>query len=115
MIFDRKAHIKSVHLNLRYSCIWPNCTWTTGVAKVKYHRRRAHTQWSIESQLCEDQFDIWWDSIHPWYMNTHKARKDPVEWEEEQLAYKLEHVLCKFKNCFNRFEAKVERHKKKMH
>ena len=48
-------------------------------------------------------------------MNTHKARKDPVEWEEEQLAYKLEHVLCKFKNCFNRFQAKVERHNKKMH
>ena len=66
LFFDRKAHIESVHLNLRYSC-----TWTTGVVTGQGQvPRRAHTKWSIECQLCEDQFDIWWDSIHPGDMNS---------------------------------------------
>jgi uncharacterized C2H2 Zn-finger protein len=117
---DRKMHINSVHLNIRYPCSWPDCDWTTiQKAKVKYHRRRAHTQeWSLECQLCEDQLDIWWGCIFPGEMDKHRAKKHPMEWEEEQETYKRDHpFICKFKKCLNKFGTKVEkeRHESKMH
>jgi hypothetical protein len=117
---DRKRHVEGVHLNIRYPCTWPDCDWTTNQkAKVKYHRRRAHTQeWSLECQLCEDQLDIWWGCILPGEMDKHRAKKHPVEWEEEQETYKRDHpFICKFKKCLNRFGTKVEkeRHESKMH
>jgi hypothetical protein len=117
---DRKKHIEGVHFNVRYPCTWPECYWTTNQkSQVKYHRRRAHTQeWSLECHLCEDQLDIWWGSIFPGEMNKHKAKKHPVEWEEEQEAYRRDNpFVCKFRRCLNRFGTEVEkdRHESKMH
>jgi hypothetical protein len=116
----RKVHIEAVHLNIRYPCTWPDCDWTTNEkGKVKYHRRRAHTQeWSLECQLCEDQLDIWWGCIFPGEMDKHRAKKHTVEWEEEQEAYRRDNpFVCKFKRCLNRFGTKVEKesHESKMH
>ena len=117
---DRKTHIEIVHFNIRFSCAWPDCTFTTGQkGYVKYHRRRAHTQeWSLECQLCEDQMDIWWGCIFPGEMDKHKAKRHPVEWYEEQQAYmKTNPFVCKYRACLNRFESEVEkeRHERKMH
>jgi DNA-directed RNA polymerase subunit RPC12/RpoP len=117
---SRKKHVEGVHLDIRYPCNWPDCDWTTNQkANVKYHRRRAHTQeWSLECQLCEDQLDIWWGCILPGEMDKHRAKKHPVEWEEEQETYKRDHpYICKFEKCLNRFGTKVEkeRHESKMH
>jgi DNA-directed RNA polymerase subunit RPC12/RpoP len=116
----RKEHIEGVHLNICYPCTWPDCNWTSHEkAKVKYHRRRAHTQeWSLECQLCEDQLGIWWGCILPGEMNKHRAKKHQLEWEEEQEAYKRDHpFICSFKKCLNRFGTEVEkdRHERKMH
>jgi DNA-directed RNA polymerase subunit RPC12/RpoP len=120
LAIHRKRHIESVHFHICYPCTWPDCDWTTKQkAEVKYHRRRAHTQeWSLECHLCEDQLDIWWGCIHPGEMNKHRAGKHPVEWMEEQEAYKSDHpFICTFKKCQNRFGTKIEkdRHESKMH
>ena len=116
----RKIHMEAVHSHIRYPCTWQGCTWTsTGKAYVKYHIRRAHTkEWSLECQLCEDQLDIWWGCLFPGEMDKHKAKKQPVEWEEEQDAYRRDHpFICKFKKCLNRYKTEVEkdRHEMKMH
>ena len=93
--------------------------YVTEKAKVKIHIRQVHTkEWSWECQLCEDQFNIWWGCIQPGEMNKHKAKKHPVEWEEEQETFRKDHpFICKYKKCGNRFATKVEvdRHQKKMH
>jgi hypothetical protein len=116
----RKTHIEAVHFNIRYPCTWPDCTHQAHTKTgVKYHRRRAHTQeWSLECQLCEDKMDIWWGCIFPGEMGKHRAKKHPVEWEEEQEAYRRDNpFVCKFKRCLNRFGTMVEkeRHESKMH
>jgi KRAB domain-containing zinc finger protein len=116
----RKSHMEAVHSHLRYPCTWQGCTWTTvQKALVKYHVRRAHTkEWSLECQLCEDQLDIWWGCIKPSEMDIHKAKKHPVEWEEEQQTYRRDHpYICKYKRCLNRYKTEVEkdRHQVKMH
>jgi uncharacterized C2H2 Zn-finger protein len=117
----RKQHVESVHSHIRYPCTWhQGCTWTTGQkGDVKYHIRRAHTkEWSLECQLCEDQLDIWWGCLFPKEMNKHKAKKHPVEWEEEQEAYRKDHpYVCKYKRCLNRYKTEVEkdRHEVNMH
>jgi predicted RNA-binding Zn-ribbon protein involved in translation (DUF1610 family) len=115
-----KDHIESVHSNIRYPCTWQGCTWTTKQkSRVKFHVRRVHTkEWSWECQLCEDQLDIWWGCIHPHEMDNHRAKKHPVDWEEEQEAYKRDHpFICKYKKCLNRYKTEVEkdRHQIKMH
>jgi len=117
---NRKVHMEAVHSHIRYHCTWQGCIWTTGQkGQVKFHVRRAHTkEWSLECQLCEDQLDIWWGCIHPGEMNKHKAKKHPVEWEEEQEAYRRDHpFICKYKKCLNRYKTEVEkdRHEVKMH
>jgi hypothetical protein len=51
-------------------------------------------------------------------MNKHRAKKQPVEWEEEQEAYRKDHsYVCKYKKCQNRYKTEVEkdRHQVKMH
>jgi DNA-directed RNA polymerase subunit RPC12/RpoP len=117
---NRKMHIEGVHSNIRYPCTWQGCTWTTTwKSKVKFHIRRAHTkEWSWECQLCEDQLDIWWGCLHPKEMDNHRAKKHPLEWEEEQEVYRRDHpFICKFKKCLNRYKTEVEkdRHQVKMH
>jgi predicted RNA-binding Zn-ribbon protein involved in translation (DUF1610 family) len=117
---SRKLHIEGVHSNIRYPCTWQGCTWTTNMkAHVKFHVRRVHTkEWSWECQLCEDQLDIWWGCIYPKEMDRHRAKKHPVEWEEEQEAYRRDHpFVCKYKKCLNRYKTEVEkdRHQVKMH
>ena len=81
--------------------------------------RRVHTkEWSLECQLCEDQLDIWWGYLFPGEMSKHKAKKHPVEWEQEQEAYKKDYpYICKYKKCLKRFKTEVEkdRHEYKMH
>jgi predicted RNA-binding Zn-ribbon protein involved in translation (DUF1610 family) len=119
-IGNRKVHIESVHSHIRYPCTWQGCTHQAHCKfKLKYHVRRAHTkEWSLECQLCEDQLDIWWGCIHPNEMNRHKAKKHPVEWEEEQEAYRRDHpFICKFKKCLNRYKTEMEkeRHQVKLH
>ena len=82
------------------------CSYTTGSKdQVKYHIRQVHTkEWSWECQLCEDQKGIWWGCLHPGQMDEHKAKKHPVEWEEEQEAYRQAHpFVCKYKKCQNRY------------
>jgi DNA-directed RNA polymerase subunit RPC12/RpoP len=116
----RKLHIEGVHSHIRYSCTWQGCTWTTNQKyHVKFHVRRTHTkEWSLECQLCEDQLDIWWGCIYPKEMDKHRAKKHPVEWEEEQEAYRRDHpFICKYKKCLNRYKTEVEkdRHEVKMH
>ena len=116
----RKTHIEAVHLNLRYPCTWPDCTHQAhSKTRLKYHRRSTHTkEWSLECKLCEDQLGIWWGCIHPGQMDKHRAKKHPVEWEEEQMAYKSDHpFICGHMRCQKRFGTKVEkdRHEKKMH
>merc|ERR1719470_200630 len=76
----------------------PVRSYTTGrKGQVKYHIRQVHTkEWSWEYQLCEDQKGIWWGCIHPWQMDKHTAKKHPVEWEEEQDAFRQAHpFVCK--------------------
>jgi len=118
---DRKRHIEAVHLGLRYSCTWRGgCGFTTGRKdQLPFHVRRVHTkEWSWECQLCEDQKGIWWGCIHPAEMEKHKAKNHPVEWEEEQEAFRKEHpYVCKVRKCGKRFATKVEvdRHFQKLH
>ena len=116
----RKVHMDIVHSHIRYPCTWQGCSHQASTkSHLKYHVRRAHTkEWSLECQLCEDQLDIWWGCIHPGEMNKHKAKKHPVEWEEEQEAYRRDHpYICKYKKCLNRYKTEVEkeRHQVKMH
>jgi len=118
----RKNHVEAVHLKIRYPCTWweGGCSYTTGqMAQVKFHIRQVHTkEWSWECQLCEDQEGIWWGCIQPGQMDKHKAKKHPVEWEEEQEAYRQAHpFVCKYKDCQNRYATKVEcdRHQVKLH
>ena len=116
----RKRHMEGVHSNIRYPCTWQGCTWTTKQkSMVKFHVRRVHTkEWSWECQLCEDQLDIWWGCIYPKEMDRHRAKKHPVEWEEEQEAYRRDHpFVCKYKKCLNRYktEGEKDRHQVKMH
>jgi DNA-directed RNA polymerase subunit RPC12/RpoP len=120
MASHRKQHFEGVHSNIRYPCTWQGCTWTTTLkSMVKFHVRRVHTkEWSWECQLCEDQLDIWWGCIQPKEMKKHRAKKHPVEWEEEQEAYRRDHpFICKYKKCLNRYKTEVEkdRHQEKMH
>ena len=117
----RKIHIDAVHSLIRYPCTWwQGCSATLSrKGQVKIHIRQVLTkEWSWECQLCEDQLNIWWGCITPGLMDNHKAKKHPVEWEEEQDAYRKEHpFICKYKKCVNSFATKVEvdRHQKKMH
>jgi hypothetical protein len=118
--YTRKQHMEAVHSNIRYPCTWQGCTHQAhSKAMLKYHVRRAHTkEWSLECQLCKDQLDIWWGCILPWEMKRHKAKKHPMEWEEEQEVYKRDHpFICKYKKCLNRYKTQVEkdRHEKKLH
>ena len=51
-------------------------------------------------------------------MEKHKAKQHPVEWEEEQEAFRQAHPhICKVKKCGKRFATKVEvdRHILKLH
>ena len=117
---NRKKHMEIVHSNIRYPCTWQDCTHKAFTkTNLKYHIRRAHTkEWSLECQLCEDQLDIWWGCIHPGEMAKHKAMKHPVEWEEEQEAYRRDHpFICRFKGCLNSYQTEVERdrHEHKLH
>ena len=118
---NRKSHIESVHSHIRYPCTWcESCSHlASSKKKLKYHIRRNHTkEWSWECQLCKDQLNIWWGCILPGEMRKHKANKHPVEWEEEQEAYRRSHpFICKYKKCGNRFASKVEvdRHQEKLH
>jgi hypothetical protein len=51
-------------------------------------------------------------------MDKHRAKKHPMEWEEEQEAYRRDHpFVCKYKKCLNRFKTEVvkNRHEVKMH
>ena len=117
----RKTHIAIVHSLIRYPCTWCETCSHQAFSKeqLKYHIRRVHTkEWSWECQLCEDQLNIWWGCIYPWEMKKHKAKKHPVEWEEEQEAYRRDHpFICKYKKCGNRFASKVEvkRHQNNLH
>ena len=118
---NRKTHIDAVHLGDRYSCTWRGgCGYTTRWKhQLPIHVRRVHTkEWSWECQLCEEQKGIWWGCIHPGEMKKHKAKNHPVEWEEEQEAFRKEHpYVCKVKKCEKRFATKVEvdRHFQKLH
>jgi KRAB domain-containing zinc finger protein len=117
---SRKEHVEGVHYNIRYPCTWQGCTHQAYTkSSLKFHVRRAHTkEWSWECQLCEDQLDIWWGCITPGEMKKHRAKKHPVEWEEEQETYRRDHpFICKYKKCLNRYKTDVEkdRHQVKMH
>ena len=117
---NRKTHIEFVHFNIHYPCIWQNCSHQAVTkSQLKYHIRRTHTkEWSLECQLCEDNLDIWWGCIKPGEMDKHRAKKHPVEWEEEQDAYRKDNpFVCKYKKCLNRYKTEVEkdRHQVKMH
>ena len=51
-------------------------------------------------------------------MDKRKAKKHPVEWEEEQEAFRQAHpYVCKVKKCGKRFATQVEvdRHYEKLH
>ena len=116
-----KRHIEALHLGLRYSCTWRGgCGFTTGWKDwLPFHVRQVHTkEWSWECQLCEDQKGIWWGCLQPGQMDKHKAKNHPVEWEEEQEAFRQAHPhICKVKKCGKRFATKVEvdRHLAKLH
>ena len=117
---DRKRHMEIVHSKIRYPCTWQACTHQALTRNhLKNHIRRAHTkEWSLECKPCEDQLDIWWGCIHPGEMDKHRAKKHPMEWEEEQKAYRRDHpFVCKYKKCLNRYKTEVEkdRHQVKMH
>jgi hypothetical protein len=117
---NRKQHMEIVHCNIRYPCTWQGCTHQAlAKTRLKYHIRRAHTkEWSLECQVCEDQHDIWWGCIHPGEMDKHKARKHPLEWEEEQEAFRRDHpFICRFNGCLIRYKTEVERdrHEQKLH
>jgi len=114
----RKKHMEAVHLGLRYPCTWRGgCGYSTGYKNtLAFHVRRVHTkEWSWECQLCKDQAGIWWGCIQPGEMEKHKVKNHPVEWEEEQEAFRKAHPhVCK---CGKRFATKVEvdRHSEKLH
>ena len=116
----RKQHVQALHLNMCYPCTWSDCSYQAHTkAYLKIHQRRTHTkEWSLECQLCEDQLDIWWGCINPSEMNNHRAKKHPVEWEEEQETFKRDNpFICRNKRCLNRFRTKIEcdRHEMNMH
>ena len=117
---NRKQHMDIVHSNICYPCTWQDCSHQASTkTHLKYHIRRAHTkEWSLECQLCEDQLDIWWGCILPGEMDKHRAKKHPVEWEEEQEAYRRDcPFICSFKMCLNRYKTEMEkdRHEQKLH
>ena len=118
---SRKKHIGGIHLGVRYACTWPGgCDHTTTWKdSLPYHVRQVHTkEWSWECQLCEDQKGIWWGCIKPGRMDKHRAKNHPVEWEEEQEAFRQAHPhICKVKKCGKRFATKeeVNRHLLKLH
>jgi hypothetical protein len=115
----RKLHIESQHENIRYPCTWPDCTHQApDKNSLKIHLRRHNKDWIFECQLCEDQLNIRWGCMKRSVMKQHKMKKHPVEWEEEQEAYRKDHhYICKYKRCLKRFKTEVEkvRHEAKLH
>ena len=111
-------HVKTVHEEeTTYKC--DKCGVMFGQNfNLTRHIRTVHDKIrAFKCEHCEKSFaragnrKVHMDGVH-------RAKKHPMEWEEEQDTYRRDHpFICKYKKCLNRYKTEVEkdRHQVKMH